>query len=187
MHRNQIGRLELRRHHGKPPLRAEHTYAPPVPEAEVGDSKPSRLMAAPRLLPRTRRALSVDESVEYRGTVPPQHSIDLPRLEGWLQEHVDGFHGLHSVEQFSGGQSNPTYKLSATSGAYVLRRKPPGTLLPSAHAVDREFRVLAALSATGVPVARVHALCLDDFVLGSAFYVMDFVEGRIFGTSACPC
>lgn len=106
--------------------------------------------------------------------------LALDRLERWLADHVDGFAGPLSAARFSGGQSNPTYRLSAASGDYVLRRKPPGPLLPSAHAVDREYRVMRALAATGVPVPRVHALCEDDGVIGSAFYVMEFLDGRIF-------
>jgi aminoglycoside phosphotransferase (APT) family kinase protein len=104
----------------------------------------------------------------------------LLRLEGWLREHVPGYRGHPVLEQFEGGQSNPTFKLRADSGTYVLRRKPAGTLLASAHAVDREFRVMRALAGTGVPVPQMYALCEDDAVLGSAFYVMEFVDGRIF-------
>src|SRR6202795_1989416 len=107
--------------------------------------------------------------------------LPLDRLEGWLRGNVEGFRGpLTSAERFAGGQSNPTYKLTATSGQYVLRRKPPGPLLPSAHAVDREFRVMRALADTPVPVPRVHALCEDEGVIGSAFYVMEHLDGRIF-------
>jgi aminoglycoside phosphotransferase (APT) family kinase protein len=121
-----------------------------------------------------------DEQAAYRGMIPPQQSFDVMRLERWLAANVQGFQGPVGVEQFKGGQSNPTYKLTAASGQYVLRRQPLGPLLPSAHAVDREYRVLAAVSGTGVPVARVHALCEDANVIGSKFYVMDFVAGRIF-------
>lgn len=109
-----------------------------------------------------------------------QSAVDLRRLAAWLREHVPGFHGELRLERFEGGQSNPTYKIVAESGTYVLRRKPPGALLPSAHAVDREFRVMAALAETPVPVPRVFALCEDDAILGSAFYVMECVAGRIF-------
>src|SRR5947209_5256386 len=114
---------------------------------------------------------------------PPQ---DLPRLEVWLRGHVEGFRGPVAAERFSGGQSNPTYKLIAGSGEYVLRRKPPGPLLPSAHAVDREFRVIRALAETCVPVPRVYALCEDDAVIGSAFYVMEHLDGRIFWDQRLP-
>jgi aminoglycoside phosphotransferase (APT) family kinase protein len=117
---------------------------------------------------------------------PTQHSFDAARLTAWMQTHITGFSGPIDVQQFAGGQSNPTFLVQAASGRYVLRRKPPGKLLPSAHAVDREFRVLAALKDTPVPVAHVHALCEDDAVIGSAFYVMDYVEGRIFWDALLP-
>lgn len=110
----------------------------------------------------------------------------LRRLGTYLEAHVPGFRGLRTAQKFSDGQSNPTYKLRAESGAYVLRRKPPGDLLKSAHAVDREFRVLAALAGTEVPVARALHLCADDSVIGSMFYVMDFVEGRVFWDPSLP-
>src|SRR5215469_9285123 len=106
-------------------------------------------------------------------------SIDTARLEPWLAANVPGFAGPVSIEPFGGGQSNPTFRLTARSREYVLRRKPMGRLLPGAHAVDREFRVQRALSGSGVPVARMHALCEDDAVIGSMFYVMDYVEGRV--------
>jgi aminoglycoside phosphotransferase (APT) family kinase protein len=111
-----------------------------------------------------------------------QSAGDLPldRLEVWLGRNVPGFRGPLAAERFAGGQSNPTYRLRAGSGDYVLRRKPPGPLLPSAHAVDREYRVLRALGGTAVPVPRVHALCEDDAITGSAFYVMEYLDGRIF-------
>ena len=113
--------------------------------------------------------------------------LPLDRLEAWLGGHVEGFRGpLLRAERFAGGQSNPSYRLDAASGRYVLRRKPPGPLLPSAHAVDREFRVMRALADTGVPVPRVHALCEDDAVIGSAFYVMEFLDGRIFWDQRLP-
>src|SRR5882724_11759038 len=107
---------------------------------------------------------------------------DLPlgRLERWMRDHVGGFRGPLAAERFEGGQSNPTYKLAAGTEAYVLRRKPLGHLLPSAHAVDREYRVMRALARTAVPVPRVYALCEDDTIIGSAFYVMEFLDGRIF-------
>jgi aminoglycoside phosphotransferase (APT) family kinase protein len=103
----------------------------------------------------------------------------------WLDGDVENFCGPFRIEKFSGGQSNPTFKISAASGEYVLRRKPMGTLLPSAHAVDREFRV-RAVAKTGVPVAKVRGLCEDDAVVGSAFYVMDFVKGRVFWDAQLP-
>jgi len=112
--------------------------------------------------------------------------LPLDRLEAWLRRHVEGFRGPLAAERFTGGQSNPTYKLQAASGPYVLRRKPPGPLLPSAHAVDREFRVMRGLQETPVPVPRVYALCEDDSVIGSAFYVMEFLDGRIFWQQSLP-
>jgi aminoglycoside phosphotransferase (APT) family kinase protein len=111
---------------------------------------------------------------------------ELRRLGRYLEAHLPGFRGLRTAQKFSDGQSNPTYKLRAESGAYVLRRKPPGELLKSAHAVDREFRVLSALAETKVPVARALHLCSDDSVLGAMFYVMEFVEGRVFWDPSLP-
>jgi aminoglycoside phosphotransferase (APT) family kinase protein len=114
------------------------------------------------------------------------HDLPLDRLEAWLRDHIEGFRGPVAAERFAGGQSNPSYRLQTGSGAYVLRRKPPGVLLPSAHAVDREFRVMRALADTEVPVPRVHALCEDDAVIGSAFYVMEYLDGRIFWDQRLP-
>lgn len=113
-------------------------------------------------------------------------ALDTDRLGAWMQAHVPGFQGPVAARKFKGGQSNPTYRLDAPSGTLVLRRKPPGELLASAHAVDREFRVLQALHGRGVPVARPVALCADASVVGSMFYLMDFVEGRIFWDPALP-
>ncbi len=107
-------------------------------------------------------------------------------LAAYLEAHVDGFHGSLTATKFKGGQSNPTYLIDAQSGKYVLRRKPPGKLLASAHAVDREFRVLAALAASAVPVARPLHLCSDDAVIGSMFYLMQYVPGRIFWDPSLP-
>jgi len=120
---------------------------------------------------------------QFIGTKPVEerHRIDKAALERYL-----GFR-IATVEQFKGGQSNPTYRLSASDGRkFVLRRKPPGKLLPSAHAVDREYRVIAALHPTGFPVARPHALCEDESVIGTAFYVMDYVEGRVLWDQSLP-
>ncbi|MBL8386954.1 MAG: phosphotransferase [Hydrogenophaga sp.] len=124
----------------------------------------------------------------FTGTQPvsPAQRFDEARLAAWMQDHVPGFRGPLSVAQFKGGQSNPTFLLEAGGHRYVLRRKPMGELLPSAHAVDREFRVIRALAATDVPVAKAHALCEDPSVIGSAFYVMDHVEGRIFWDPTLP-
>lgn len=125
---------------------------------------------------------------EFAGTMEVQerHRFDNAALERWLIQHVEGFRGPLTVRQFRGGQSNPTYYLSSPSGAYVLRRKPPGKLLPSAHAVDREYRVITALRNTDVPVARTYALCEDPGVIGTIFFVMDFVQGRIFWDPTLP-
>lgn len=124
----------------------------------------------------------------FTGTQPvaPAQRFDEARLAAWMQSHVPGFSGTLDVAQFKGGQSNPTFLLTAGGRRYVLRRKPMGELLPSAHAVDREFRVIQALATTDVPVARAHALCEDPDVIGSAFYVMDHVEGRIFWDPTLP-
>ncbi len=108
------------------------------------------------------------------------HRFDEGSLETYLALHLEGFRAPLSVSQFKGGQSNPTYFLEAGSGRYVLRRKPPGKLLKSAHAVDREFRIISALHATGFPVPQPYLLCEDDDVIGTTFLVMEFVEGRIF-------
>jgi aminoglycoside phosphotransferase (APT) family kinase protein len=117
---------------------------------------------------------------------PAQHAFDTARLAAWMQAHVEGFLGPVDVQQFAGGQSNPTFLVQSANHRYVLRRKPPGKLLPSAHAVDREFRVIAALQDTEVPVAKARALCEDASVIGTAFFVMDYVEGRLFWDAALP-
>lgn len=125
----------------------------------------------------------------YLGSVVemrPQHRLDVKRLEDWLTGAVSGFSGPLRVRQFEGGQSNPTYLLETPDRRYVLRRKPPGVLLPSAHAVDREFRVLSALGGAGFPVPEALVLCEDDDVIGSMFYVMAHVDGRIFLDCAMP-
>jgi aminoglycoside phosphotransferase (APT) family kinase protein len=118
--------------------------------------------------------------------VQERHRFDAARLEAWLGDHVGGYRGPAVVEQFGGGQSNPTYRLTAPSGRYVLRRKPPGKLLASAHAVDREYRVISALGPAGFPVPRTYGLCEDDGVIGTAFYVMDCVEGRVLWNQLLP-
>ncbi|MDB5668657.1 MAG: phosphotransferase family protein [Alphaproteobacteria bacterium] len=107
-------------------------------------------------------------------------------LQKWLDREVPGFSGPFTVEKFVGGQSNPTYRINAASGAYVLRRKPFGPILPSAHAVEREHRLIAALHPTGFPVPRPYALCEDPQVIGSPFYIMDMVEGRTFWNGRLP-
>jgi aminoglycoside phosphotransferase (APT) family kinase protein len=120
---------------------------------------------------------------QFIGTKPVEerHRLDVASLQNFL-----GFKILE-IEQFKGGQSNPTYRITAADGRrFALRRKPPGKLLPSAHAVDREYRVISALHPTGFPVARPHVLCEDDSVIGTAFYVMDYVEGRVLWDQALP-
>ncbi|QIE45496.1 phosphotransferase family protein [Pseudohalocynthiibacter aestuariivivens] len=107
-------------------------------------------------------------------------ALDTAALTRWMQQNVDGFEGPIDLLQFKGGQSNPTYKIVTPSASYVLRRKPLGHLAKGAHAVDREARILSALGPAGFPVAKLHGLCTDDAVLGSWFYVMSMVEGRIF-------
>src|SRR5690349_8225582 len=119
--------------------------------------------------------------------VQEKHRFDERRLARFMSEKVAGFTAPLRVEQFKGGQSNPTYRLTDGAGRrYVLRRKPPGKLLPSAHAVDREFKVISALHKVGFPVARPHVLCEDDSVIGTAFYVMAFVDGRVLWDPALP-
>ncbi|MEZ5617894.1 MAG: phosphotransferase [Rhodocyclaceae bacterium] len=127
-------------------------------------------------------------SDKFVGTRPvsERHAFDTGRLADWLRANVEGYSGELAVEQFKGGQSNPTFLLSAGNRKYVMRRKPPGKLLPSAHAVDREYRVITALAQTDVPVAKSYALCQDDGVIGTAFYIMDYVAGRILWDPALP-
>ena len=126
---------------------------------------------------------------QFIGTKPVEerHRFDVSSLEHYLAQHIPGLRGPLAVEQFKGGQSNPTYKVSDAAGRrFVLRRKPPGKLLPSAHAVDREFRVIHALYPTGFPVATPHVLCEDALVIGTPFYVMDFVDGRVLWDQSLP-
>ncbi len=125
---------------------------------------------------------------KFTGTmaVREQHRFDSTRLQRFMESHVEGFSGSLEVEQFRGGQSCPTYKLTAGGRSYVLRRKPPGKLLPSAHAVDREYRVISALHDTPVPVARSYALSDDEEIVGTAFYIMEWVDGRVFWEPTLP-
>jgi aminoglycoside phosphotransferase (APT) family kinase protein len=141
-----------------------------------------------------RKALRIEEDAivnvgpAQAGTTAVRitHRFDEARLAEWMVAHIAGFRGPLRVEQFSGGQSNPTYKLITPERNYVLRRKPPGPLLKGAHAVEREARVLGALSSVGFPVAHVHGLCTDDSVVGTWFYVMEMVEGRVFWDATFP-
>ena len=126
----------------------------------------------------------------FTGTKPvaEQHRFDTDALTQWMGAHVAGFKGPLSVEMFKGGQSNPTYKLTTPERAYVMRAKPGpvANLLPSAHAIEREYRVMSALHGTGVPVAQMHALCEDESVIGRAFYIMECVEGRVLWDQSLP-
>lgn len=124
----------------------------------------------------------------FSGTVAAEGRdvLDEAKLTAWMDAHVDGFQGPLTQSKFAGGQSNPTYKISAPSGNYVLRRKPFGPLLPSAHAVDREYKVQAGLHSVGFPVARQYGLCTDEDLLGSWFYVMQMVDGHTIWDGAMP-
>jgi aminoglycoside phosphotransferase (APT) family kinase protein len=131
---------------------------------------------------------SVDRQLAFSGTkeAAPALRIDAARLETYLAAQIKGFAGPLTIQQFKGGQSNPTYLLETPSRRYVLRRKPPGKLLPSAHAVDREYRVIHALHVQGFPVAEPLVYCADESVTGTAFYVMGFVDGRVFWEPQMP-
>ncbi len=133
-------------------------------------------------------AAGVKSDEEFSGTKPVEerHRIDELRLDGWMRDHVEGYQGPLTVLQFKGGQSNPTYRLDTPGRSYVMRRKPFGKLLPSAHAVDREFRVIAALGKQNFPVARAYALCSDEAMIGAAFYIMSMEEGRVFWDPTLP-
>ncbi|MDI3511605.1 MAG: hypothetical protein PWQ61_2370 [Betaproteobacteria bacterium] len=132
----------------------------------------------------------MSDNQQFTGTRPvsDQHAFDVAALQSWLQQHLPGFAGPLSVEMFKGGQSNPTYKLLTPGKAYVMRAKPGpvAKLLPSAHAIEREFRVMSALRQTDVPVAQMHVLCEDESVIGRAFYVMECVEGRVMWDQSLP-
>lgn len=130
----------------------------------------------------------LDRQAAFSGTKDVSLALrfDLARLEAYLVERLPGFRGPLEVRQFKGGQSNPTYLLTTADQSYVLRRKPPGKLLPSAHAVDREYRVIDALRAQDFPVAMPLVYCGDDTVIGTAFYVMSYIEGRVFWEPQMP-
>ena len=131
----------------------------------------------------------VRKDEEFSGTKPVEerHRIDEAAASTrWMRDHVEGYQGPLTVLQFKGGQSNPTYRLDTPGRSYVMRRKPFGKLLPSAHAVDREFRVISALGKQGFPVAKAYALCTDDSVIGTAFYIMSMEEGRVFWDPTLP-
>ncbi|MEO1167772.1 MAG: phosphotransferase family protein [Pseudomonadota bacterium] len=127
-----------------------------------------------------------EKAIKAEG-VAEEHRMNEDNLDAWMREHVEGFHGLAAYSKFSDGQSNPTYRLEDEAGqTFVLRRKPFGKLLPSAHQVEREYRAIAALHPVGYPVARPFALCEDDSVIGSAFYIMDLVDGRVLWDGMLP-
>ena len=132
----------------------------------------------------------MSDTQTFVGTRPvaEQHAFDIPALERWLAPRLPGFAGPLTVEMFKGGQSNPTYKLITPQRAYVMRAKPGpvARLLPSAHAIEREFRVMSALQGSGVPVAQMHVLCEDESVIGRAFYVMECVDGRVLWDQSLP-
>src|SRR5262245_2395434 len=111
--------------------------------------------------------------------VLPQHRFDAEPLWQYLQQHLDDFSQPAQLRQFQGGQSNPTYLIATPTKKFVLRKKPPGKLLPSAHLIEREYRILRALPDTEVPVPRARVLCEDPNIIGTPFYVMDHVEGRV--------
>ncbi|MBS0534855.1 MAG: phosphotransferase family protein [Proteobacteria bacterium] len=132
--------------------------------------------------------MAIDRQQAFSGTkeTPAALRIDEARLADYLARHIDGFAGPLTARQFKGGQSNPTYLLETPSRRYVLRRKPPGKLLPSAHAVDREYRVIGALFAQDFPVAEPLCYCADESIAGTAFYVMSFADGRVFWEPQMP-
>ncbi|MEX1035308.1 MAG: phosphotransferase family protein [Sneathiella sp.] len=129
-----------------------------------------------------------NESTQFSGTMEVRERLkfDVALLESYLQKNVAGFRGPLEVAQFKGGQSNPSYMLTTPDRKYVLRRKPPGKLLPSAHAVDREYRVITALANTEVPVPKTYCLCEDENVIGTMFYVMEFMDGDIEWDPSLP-
>ena len=132
--------------------------------------------------------MTSDAATSMVGTIAvgEKDRLDLDKLDAWMTANVPGYAGPLSYAKFAGGQSNPTYRLDTPTRAYVLRRKPFGPILPSAHAVDREYRVIAGLHPTGFPVPRPYGLCEDAAVIGSAFYVMEMVEGRTIWDGAMP-
>ncbi|MEZ5894138.1 MAG: phosphotransferase family protein [Parvularculaceae bacterium] len=120
------------------------------------------------------------------GDTPEHLKFDEAALDAYMRANVEGYAGPLTVGKFKGGQSNPTYLITTPKKKYVLRRKPPGKLLPSAHAVEREYKVMTALGREGFPVPKTYALCEDPDVIGTAFFIMDFVEGRIFWDASLP-
>ena len=131
---------------------------------------------------------TIDFDKEMVGTVAvdERDALDLDRLTEWFAAHVEGFAGPISYSKFKGGQSNPTYRIDTPGQSYVLRRQPFGKLLPSAHAVDREYAAMAALGPTGFPVPPTYGLCEDPEVIGSKFFVMGLADGRSLWNGALP-
>ena len=122
----------------------------------------------------------MNEMISETTEVRIQHRFDIQKMENFMREHINGFSGNLTVRQFKYGQSNPTFLMQDDKHKYVMRKKPPGKLLPSAHAVDREYRIITALQDTDVPLAKTYALCEDSAVIGTGFYIMELVEGRVF-------
>lgn len=146
---------------------------------EPGQENKTRLEGAARMNP------AVDAN---HGSTPVRegYHFDIASLDRWMRTHIADYAGPLAVEQFRGGQSNPTYKLTTPTRTYVLRRKPPGPILKGAHAIEREARVMTVLESQGFPVPHVRGFCTDDAVIGTWFYVMDMVEGRIFWDASMP-
>ena len=159
--------------------------APALPENGAAIWRRHAVLPQKSLINKDTISIPVIDAVHNE---PPRSTDDLDavRLGGWMKQAVEGFNGPLEILRFAGGQSNPTYQLRTPGRRYVLRRKPPGQLLASAHAVDREFRVIHALGKTGFPVPPAYALCEDESVIGSTFYVMAMVEGRILWDGRLP-
>lgn len=134
----------------------------------------------------TEGAIDFDKEMVGTVEVPERDRLDLDRLTGWFEANVEGFAGPISYTKFKGGQSNPTYRIDTPGRSYVLRRQPFGTLLPSAHAVDREYAAMSALGPTGFPVPKTYGLCEDPAVIGSKFFVMGLADGRSLWNGALP-
>ncbi len=137
---------------------------------------------------KTNKTFNQNAQKTFTGTksVEKRHQFNGGKLEQWMKKNIDNYQGPLNIQQFKGGQSNPTYLLKTPLCNYVLRRKPFGNLLPSAHAVDREFKIISALSSTSFPVAKPLGLCLDDNIIGTDFYIMEYKEGHIFWDGTYP-
>ena len=160
------------------PLARMWTHLRTLRLADGPDAVHRRVVARAEL---KRATMSVNDA--GAGPPPSVAALDADALARWMEEHAPRFRGPLTAEKFPGGQSNPTFRIRSPSGDYVLRRKPPGQLLKSAHAVDREFRVITALAHTDVPVPKALALCADESVIGTMFYVMEHVQGpRVLGS-----